>query len=314
MPPRVTVGLPVYNGENFLREAIDSILAQTFVDFELVISDNASTDSTQRICEEFAARDDRIRYFREDTNRGGSWNFHRVVELARGEYFRWAAHDDVVRPTYLERCVQVLDGDPSVVLCHTAVELIDARGKSLGVHRDPPLRRESSEAHVRFRDFAILGGRNHEIFGLIRRDALFLIPRYGSHANADGVLLARLSLIGRFVELDDVLQLMRVHEAQASTRYGVNRGIDYQAWREWIHGSDSGKPGLPHWRVWGEHARSLVVVKGLPLAVRMRSLPTLPVWAWTRRGRMKRDVIVAGRQVIGTNVGRLRRRRRPMSD
>lgn len=314
MAPRVTIGLPVYNGADYLREAIDSILAQTFVDFELVISDNASTDSTQRICEEFAARDERIRYVRADTNRGGSWNFHRVVELGRGEYFRWAAHDDTIRPTYLERCVKVLDDDPSVVLCHTSVEIIDAQGSSEGVHQDPPMRRGAVEAHVRFRDVATHGGRNHQIFGVIRREALFRIPPYGSHANADGVLLARLSLLGRFVKLDDVLQLMRVHEAQASTRYGVNRGgIDYQAWREWIHGSDSGKPGLPHWRVWGEHARSLIVVKDLPLSVRIRSLPTLPVWAWTRRGRLKRDAIMAAQQVVGTTVGHLRGRRRTAS-
>ena len=315
MPPAVTIGLPVYNGEDYLGEAIDSILAQTFVDFELVISDNGSTDSTERICEEFAARDDRIRYVRTGTNRGGSWNFHRVLELADGAYFRWAAHDDTIRPSYLERCVKVLDDDPSVVLCHTAVEIIDANGISEGVHQDPPMRREAAEAHIRFRDVAIHSGRNHQIFGLIRRDALLRIPPYGSHANADGVLLARLSLIGRFVKLDDVLQVMRVHEAQASTRYGVNRGgIDYQAWREWIHGSDSGKPGLPHWRVWGEHARSLVVVRGVPLSVRIRSIPTLPLWAWTRRGRLKRDVIVAMRQVMRTTVGRMPRRRRPTCD
>ena len=315
MSPRVTIGLPVYNGEDFLAEAIDSILDQTFVDFELVISDNGSTDSTERICKEFASRDDRIRYVRTSTNRGGSWNFHRVLELADGEYFRWAAHDDTIRPSYLERCVKVLDDDPSVVLCHTSVEIIDANGISEGVHHDPPMRRDAPEAHIRFRDAAIHSGRNHQIFGTIRRDALFRIPPYGSHANADGVLLARLSLIGRFVKLDDVLQLMRVHEAQASTRYGVNRGgIDYQAWREWIHGSDSGKVGLPHWRVWGEHARSLAVVRGLPLSVRIRALPTLPLWAWTRRGRLKRDVIKAVQQMVRMTMRHLRPGRRRPSD
>lgn len=312
MSPRVTVGLPVYNGEDYVREAIDSILAQTFADFELVISDNASTDATGEICREYAERDDRVKYHREETNRGGSWNFHRVVELAAGEYFRWAAHDDTIRPAYLERCVAALDADPSIVLCHTAVEIIDQDGTSEGIHADPPMRRESDAAHVRFRDVATHNGRNHQIFGVVRTPALFRIPPYGSHANADGVLLARLSLLGRFVKLDEPLQLMRVHEAQASTRYGVDGGgggggIDYQAWREWIHGSSGGAPGLPHWRVLVEHARSIVVVQGVPFTARLRCVPTLPAWAWSRRGRMKRDVIRAAQQIVGSIAGRLRR-------
>lgn len=310
MAPRVTVGLPVYNGEDYLAEAIESILAQTFRDFELVVSDNASTDRTSEICRRYAQQDDRIRYHREETNLGGSWNFNRVVELARGEYFRWAAHDDTIRPSYLERCVGVLDADPSVVLCHTAVEIIDAAGDNQGLHVDPPMRRDAGTAHVRFRDVATQGGRNHQIFGVVRTAALARMPPYGSHANADGVLLARLSLIGRFVKLDEPLQLMRVHAAQASTRYGVERGgIDYLAWREWIHGSASGRPGFPHWRVWGEHARSLVVVRDLPLAVRIRSAPTLMLWGWTRRGRLKRDLIRAAQQIAGAIASMMTRRR-----
>src|SRR5688572_10868700 len=98
--PRVSIGLPVYNGENYLAEAIDSILAQTFEDFELIISDNASTDRTQEICEAYAAKDGRIRYYRSEVNKGSAWNFNRVFELARGEYFKWAAHDDYIAPEY----------------------------------------------------------------------------------------------------------------------------------------------------------------------------------------------------------------------
>ena len=97
--PRVTIGLPVYNGENYLAEAIDSILGQTFTDFELIISDNASTDRTEEICRRYAAEDDRIRYFRHDRNRGASPNYNFTVEKARGEYFKWAAHDDVLHAT-----------------------------------------------------------------------------------------------------------------------------------------------------------------------------------------------------------------------
>src|SRR4051794_3298661 len=94
-PPKLSIGLPVYNGENFLAHAVDSILAQDFRDFELIISDNASTDRTAEICRGYAESDPRVRYVRFETNQGGSRNFCYVFELARGEYFKWAAHDDV---------------------------------------------------------------------------------------------------------------------------------------------------------------------------------------------------------------------------
>src|SRR5262245_31410059 len=119
--PRVSIGVPVYNGERYLRECIDSILGQTFRDFELILSDNASTDATRTICEAYATRDPRVRYYRNEQNLGACRNFNRCVELARGDYFLWAAHDDAIAPEYLARCVEALDRDPSVVLSHSDV-------------------------------------------------------------------------------------------------------------------------------------------------------------------------------------------------
>src|SRR5579863_9411434 len=112
--PRLSVGMPVYNGERFVAQAIESILSQTFRDFELIISDNGSTDATETICREQAARDPRVRYYRSDRNRGAAWNHNRVVELARGEYFRWQCHDDYCDRILLEKCLAVIDKDPSV--------------------------------------------------------------------------------------------------------------------------------------------------------------------------------------------------------
>src|SRR5512139_3267591 len=116
--PRVSIGVPVYNGENFLKDALDSLLAQTFKDFEIVIADNVSTDQTEEICRSYAAKDARIRYYRNETNIGAGPNHNRVFELSRGEYFKWVCHDDMCAPEFLERCIEVLDRDPSVVLCH----------------------------------------------------------------------------------------------------------------------------------------------------------------------------------------------------
>lgn len=86
--PQVSIGMPVYNGEQFLKDALDSILAQTFDNFELIISDNTSTDNTQEICKAYSAKDQRICYYRNEKNLGAAWNFNRVFELARGEYFK----------------------------------------------------------------------------------------------------------------------------------------------------------------------------------------------------------------------------------
>ena len=131
----VTIGLPVYNGERYLRPAIESILAQSFPHFELVISDNASTDGTEAICRDDADRDERVRYYRNTANLGMSRNFNLTFERATGRYFKWAADDDLLEPQYLARCVQVLDRDPGVILCHSQVRIIDAGDRN---HRSSP--------------------------------------------------------------------------------------------------------------------------------------------------------------------------------
>ena len=290
MSPRVSIGLPVYNGERYLTEALDSILAQTYTDFEVVISDNGSTDATQEICQRYATRDERVKYHRSDQNMGGTWNFNRVVELSHGELFRWAAHDDVIAPTYLERCVAALDTHPDAVLAHTRVEIIDDNGVSAGYYHGPPMRREADQVHIRFHDAVTYQGRCHLIFGVMRREALLRIPPYGDYGHADGVLLARLILLGPFVQLNEPLQLMREHAGQASTTYGVKGSIDYQAWRAWFDPKYTDKIGFPYWRIIGEYARSLIVVPGVPLTERIRCLGGVWAAAWTTKGRMRHDL------------------------
>ncbi|MDQ3247643.1 MAG: glycosyltransferase, partial [Chloroflexota bacterium] len=156
--PRVTIGLPVYNGENYLTTALDAILAQTYTDFTLVISDNASTDRTQAICLAYAAADKRIRYMRNAVNWGAAPNFSRVCELATGEYFMWAAHDDIMAPDLLARCVEVLDQDATVVLCHAQIKIIDAQGEVITAYDDAlKLHRiGSQQPHQRFRDLIMI--------------------------------------------------------------------------------------------------------------------------------------------------------------
>lgn len=212
--PRVSIGLPVYNGEPFLREAIDSILAQTFTDFELIISDNASTDNTEEICRSYAAKDSRIRYYRHDVNRGASWNFNLVVDLAVGEYFKWAAHDDVCAPTFLERCVEVLDHDSGTVLSCSQTMFTKSDGRKWWNAKTSP-QLSSQKPEERFQGvltyFWCL-----EVFGLIRTDVLRKTSRIAPYYGSDRLLLVELSLIGRFQEIPECLFFRRCHAEQSS--------------------------------------------------------------------------------------------------
>jgi glycosyltransferase involved in cell wall biosynthesis len=120
--------MPVCNGQDTLEDAINAILAQTFADFELIISDCASSDRTEVICQSYAARDRRIRYVRNPVPIGAAGSYNRLVDLARGAYFKWVAHDDLIEPDYLEQCVAALDSDPGIVLAYARSQWIDARG------------------------------------------------------------------------------------------------------------------------------------------------------------------------------------------
>ena len=126
--PRLTIGLPVYNGEKYVAESIDALLGQSFTDFELIISDNASTDGTGDICRHYEKQDSRVRYFRQPQNIGLAPNHNFVVEQARGELFKWASNDDLYARDLLERCVDALDKYPDVVLAHSWTAMVDGSG------------------------------------------------------------------------------------------------------------------------------------------------------------------------------------------
>lgn len=228
MTPLVSIGLPVYNGQNFIRETIDSILAQTFPHFELIISDNASTDDTERLCRSYAAKDARIRYYRNPENLGAAYNHNLVFELARGAYFKWAAHDDTIAPDYIRRCLDALKNDPSFVLSYPATVVVDARGRHIRKHQNE-LKLTSPRPHQRYRQYHNIVHSNHgnhechPIFGLIRADVLRLTPRIGSYVSPDLVLLAELALHGKFYEVPDYLYFKRQHSQTSIWAYRTIR-------------------------------------------------------------------------------------------
>ncbi|MBX6388518.1 MAG: glycosyltransferase family 2 protein [Frankia sp.] len=235
--PKISMGLPIYNGDRFLRPALDSLLGQTFGDLELIISDNASTDATEEICREYARADDRVRYVRQERNIGANANYNEVVRLSRAPLFRWVADDDVVRPGFLERTYELLRDDPDAVLAHSLTAYIDEEGRPLerdgdgyrtphGEHVDPPdrpisqRRLRSPLPHVRLRDVLLNTRWCFEIFGLLRRDALLKTPLQQRFYGTDKVLLAELALLGTWREAEEPLFERRFHE-RASNHLSV---------------------------------------------------------------------------------------------
>jgi glycosyltransferase involved in cell wall biosynthesis len=219
--PKLTVGLPVFNGEKYLAGAIDSILKQTFSDFELVISDNASTDHTQHICREYAAKDARIRYYRNEKNIGASKNFNRVFELSCGEYFKWTAHDDLQAPTYLQKCVAVLDKDPSVIACHSETIGIDEHGRMRPAYRNL-IRRDkvsSWKPHERFGEFLSIHTPVGVLLGVIRATSLRKTNLQENYVDSDRNLMAELALIGRIYIIPEKLFFGRAHPQSYTKKF-----------------------------------------------------------------------------------------------
>jgi glycosyltransferase involved in cell wall biosynthesis len=219
--PLISIGLPVYNGEKFVSFALDSILNQTFQNFELIISDNGSTDRTRKICEKYAANNQRIRYYRYNNNRGAAWNFNNVFNLANGYYFKWAASDDICKPTYLESCLKVSQSHPDAVLTFARGNGIDNQGDPIkDLILDDYIDLTSDDPRARFRaliemfqrsGMRVSGWKGTYIFGLIQSDALRKTRLIGNYIGADTTLLVELILLGKFFEVPDCLLLMRRH-------------------------------------------------------------------------------------------------------
>lgn len=232
MRPEISIGLPVYNGERYLEEAVQSVLDQDFTDFELIIRDNASTDGTQSICERFAKEDDRVRYIRNPSNVGAAPNFNALVDDARGQYFQWMAHDDLLLPQFLSECLEALQREPDAVLACPTVTVIDSQGSVVEDEYVSPFRMDDPDRAVRFGEMLNDAQRCYEIFGLIRLSELRRTDLIAAYHNGDGVLLAHLSLLGKFASVPRSLFLSRRHEEQSSvlaTRDG-NYIEDYASW------------------------------------------------------------------------------------
>lgn len=234
--------MPVYNGANYIRDALDSILGQTFEDFELVISDNASTDETGDICRAYVEKDERIKYIRSRRNVGAGPNYRRVFEMSQGQYFKIANHDDVLAPTFIEKCVEVLDQRPDAVCVYPPAVDIDHSGE---VVRDLPLRPafSSPDPGTRIWEALRFGEEPQVLFGVLRADVVAKTGLMPSAPSADRVFLAELVMHGPFIELEERLFLHREHPGRSV--YTAGRGHASMAWWD---PSMLKRVSFPYWR------------------------------------------------------------------
>lgn len=290
-PPRVSIAVPVYNGERYLAQALDALLAQTYTDFEIVISDNASTDGTEAICRAYAARDSRIRYERQALNRGAAWNFNHAFALARGELFRWHAHDDLVEPEFTARCVAALDRDPRAVLAYARTRVIGADGETLYTY-DAPFRTDSPDPSVRLHAMICVGHPCFQVFGLIRRAALLHTDLIGPYVPSDKILLAQLCLRGTFYEEPAHLFVSRRHPEQSV------RAARLRDRAAWFDPANAGKIVLPQFRSLGEYIKMIRTTPLRPVD-RLRCFAILLPWAAADKNwaRLANDLVHAGRQL-----------------
>lgn len=216
-PPAVSIGLPVYNGARFLPQTLDSLLGQSFSDIELIISDNASADGTQQICAEYARRDSRIRYIRQDVNIGAMRNWNFVAKQARGKYFKWSSANDYCAPEMLIKCFAKMEADPRAILCYGRTCLVDQETGKLTEYADDFELMEDSpyERYTKLRRTLKL---NNGYLGLLRTAVLLSTRLNRLYPGGDMVLMAELALKGRFLLLPEILLYRREGRETSSNR------------------------------------------------------------------------------------------------
>ena len=295
--PRVSVGMPVYNGERYIKETIESILGQTFTDFELVISDNASTDRTEEICRKYCSLDRRVRYYRNRENIGGSGNYTRVFELSLAPYFKWAAHDDLCAPTFLGKCVDVLDRNPAVAICYPGSAFIDQHGAVIAGH-DAACNLRSPRPSKRVHQF-LADADTHcfPIYGVIRRNVLKKTSLVAPYISSDQTLLLQLALMGEFYEVQEPLFFFREHPQRSIWQFKTFAG--YAGWHD---PSKQSRIQMPCWRLAFEFLRSVARAE-IQWREAKDSYVSVAKWCWWHRSSLVRDLVMTVRQVKALMFG-----------
>lgn len=216
--PLLSVGLPVYNGAKWIEQAIDSMLNQSMTDFELIISDNASTDGTESICRGYAERDSRVHYHRNAVNIGLYPNFNRVFELGTGKYFKWAADSDYCLDGFFAKCIAILESEPEVVLAYTRASFLlkSYAGREMQMEYFDDFHLQDERPSTRFRKYLNREKYNNIMHGIIRSAALRETRLHMPWAGSDINMVAELSLRGKFAEVPERLFIRRFDEETSS--------------------------------------------------------------------------------------------------
>ena len=234
--PLVSIGIPVYNGENFLSEALDCILAQTYPNIEILISDNCSTDSTAAICKDYLRRDSRIRYFRQPTNKGAAYNYNYVVHNTSGKYFKWASHDDLIGPDFIMLCVEQLEQDNAVSLAATKTTIIDKDGATLKTI-DSELFANAEGISNRLGEYFNYYYDDleaNQVFGVYRRSLLLQSSLIANYPSSDLMLLGQIAMLGKITLIEAPIFYRRDHD---NTSLRANRSSSEVA--QWFDATKS---------------------------------------------------------------------------
>lgn len=211
MAPLVSIGLPVYNGDDFIRKCLDSLLVQSYSNLEIIICDNASTDTTEDICRAYADRDARIKYYRNEKNLGAAPNYNKCFEVSTGQYFKWIAHDDWLSENYIEDCVDILEThDEFVMAFGMPQEMLD--DDTIFLDGDFTVEMTGPIAPLEHFAHAIRIVRpDHAIFGVFRSEALKRTTGHGLYYGSDRALVAEAALLGRFAAVPEAIFYNRIH-------------------------------------------------------------------------------------------------------
>lgn len=286
--PLVSIGLPVYNGEKYLELCIRNILAQTFRDFEIIISDNASRDRTREICERIAGEDPRVRYSCAEENQGATWNFNRVLELARGRYFKWVAYDDLMSVDFLEVCVRSLEKNPLDILAYGLTTIINAEGEEQECLPDR-IHIAHDRPSDRLREYLHKVGLTNAIYGVMRMEVLRATHAHQAYPGSDIVLLGDLAIRGRFYEHAGIRFYRRIHpQASAPSNKSLN---DLAAWFNPRH---AGRLVLPAWEHFSGY---LSAIRRSPWSPVEKARCLMVLLRWKRYGtpELLREAVVAFR-------------------
>ena len=282
--PLVSIGMPVYNAENFLAEALDSLISQSYSNFEILISDNCSSDRTQEISEDYVSRDSRIRYIKQPKNWGAAFNYNYVVHNTTGKYFKWAAHDDICGPDFLQICVTQLEIDPTISLAATKTTIIDKDGREVKQLKEE-ISITSFSCSGRLREYLsghYLDREANQVFGVYRRDFLEKTALIASYPSSDLTLLGQIAMLGNINLCESPIFYRRDHDNTSLRAAKSKKDIAH-----WFETSRSNKrEPLPYLsRLLG--FVTFATGRPIPLREKFVCLSIILKWGWRHRYAFK---------------------------